>query len=61
MESYFVDPMGHKVPSTSRYIVKMFCKDCQKIWDKRDCRKIIIQNGQIIVKQRGQIIQLVNT
>lgn len=56
MNSYFVDPQGHELrPNNARYIVKMFCRSCQKIYDKRECRKHIRNGNQIIIKHRGQI------
>ena len=62
METYFTDQYGHKLPHTARYIVKLYCRECQKIWDKRDCYKHIIdKNGELIVKQRGQLVHIVNT
>ena len=58
MFSYFLDPMGHKLRGTTdRYIVKMFCHQCQKIYDKRECRKYIHQGNRVIVKQRGIILE----
>ena len=57
-ESYFVDPNNHVIYANKhRYIVKMFCRQCNKIWDKRDCQKYIRTGELLTIKHRGQIIE----
>ena len=60
MFSYFVDPNNHELhPNDARYIVKMYCRKCEKIYDKRDCIKHIRNGNLLTKKQRGQVIEQV--